>query len=55
MQVNTFKARIMSSYEHNSANSYTQKSVGPDPGFGSSAFGVCNTELRDGIVNVLHA
>ncbi|MGA9317167.1 MAG: hypothetical protein WBV84_03835, partial [Nitrososphaeraceae archaeon] len=40
---------------NNSANSYTQKSVGPDPGFGSSAFGVCITELRDGIVNVLHA
>lgn len=39
----------------NSANSYTQKSVGPDSGLGSSAFGVCITELRDGIVNVLHA
>jgi hypothetical protein len=36
-------------------NSYTQKSVGLDPGFGSSAFGVCITELRDGIVNVLQA
>jgi hypothetical protein len=36
-------------------NSYTQKSIGLDPGFGSSAFGVCITELRDGIVNVLHA
>jgi hypothetical protein len=30
-------------------NSYTQKSVGLDPGFGSSAFGVCITELVDGI------
>jgi hypothetical protein len=36
-------------------NSFTQKSVGLDPGFGSSDFGVCITELRDGIVNVLHA
>ena len=36
-------------------NSYTQKSVGLDPGFGSSNFGVCITELRDGLVNVLHA
>jgi hypothetical protein len=36
-------------------NSYTQKSVGLDPGFGSSAFGVCITELIDGMVNVLHA
>jgi hypothetical protein len=36
-------------------NSYTQKSVGLDPGFGSSAFGVCITELIDGQVNVLHA
>ena len=36
-------------------NSYTQKSVGLDPGFGSSAFGVCITELVDGVINVLHA
>jgi hypothetical protein len=36
-------------------NSYTSKSVGLDPGFGSSAFGVCITELVDGMVNVLHA
>lgn len=34
---------------------YSQKSVGLDPGFGSSNFGVCITELRDGLVNVLHA
>lgn len=34
---------------------YTQKSGGLDPGFGSSAFGVCITELVDGMVNVLHA
>ncbi len=38
-----------------SANSYTQKSVGLDPGFGSSNFGVCITELVDGLVHVLHA
>ncbi|MGH9983809.1 MAG: hypothetical protein ACRD8W_07630, partial [Nitrososphaeraceae archaeon] len=37
------------------ANFYSQKSVGLDPGFGSSAFGVCITELIDGQVNVLHA
>lgn len=37
------------------ANSYTQKSVGLDPGFGSSAFGVCITELVDGQISVLHA
>jgi hypothetical protein len=36
-------------------NSYSQKSVGLDPGFGSSAFGVCITELVDGMINVLHA
>jgi hypothetical protein len=30
-------------------------SVGLDPGIGSSKFGVCITELVDGIVNVLHA
>ena len=38
-----------------SPNPYTQKSVGLDPGFGSSNFGVCITELVDGLVNVLHA
>jgi len=38
-----------------SVNQYTQKSVGLDPGFGSSNFGVCITELVDGMVNVLHA
>ena len=36
-------------------NSYTQKSVWIDPGFGSTNFGVCITELVDGMVNVLHA
>lgn len=35
--------------------SYTQKSMGLDPGFGSSNFGVCITELMDGGINVLHA
>ena len=38
-----------------SLNPYTQKSVGLDPGFGSSAFGVCITELVDGVIIVLHA
>jgi hypothetical protein len=37
------------------SNPYSQKSVGLDPGFGSSNFGVCITELVDGMVNVLHA
>jgi hypothetical protein len=36
-------------------NSYTQKSVGLDPAFGSSNFGVCMTELVDGQVNIVHA
>jgi hypothetical protein len=36
-------------------NTYSQKSIGLDPGFGSSNFGVCITELIDGMVNVLHA
>jgi hypothetical protein len=40
---------------NDSLNSYTQKSVGLDPGFGSSNFGVCITELIDGMINVLHA
>ena len=34
---------------------YTQKSVGLDPGFGSSNFDVCITELVDGLVNIIHA
>ena len=29
--------------------------MGIDPSFGSSNFGVCITELVDGMVNVLHA
>jgi hypothetical protein len=41
--------------ERNFPKSYSQKSVGLDPGFGSSAFGVCITELVDGQVNVLRA
>jgi hypothetical protein len=39
----------------NQENSYTQKSVGIDPGYGSSAFAICVTELIDGLVNVLYA
>jgi hypothetical protein len=37
------------------SNSYTQKSVGRDLGYGSSAFAICVTELIDGMVNVLYA
>jgi hypothetical protein len=40
-------------YLDNLSNSYTQKSVCLDPGFGSSAFGVSITELVDRVVNVL--
>jgi hypothetical protein len=39
----------------NKVNTYTLKAMGLDPGFGSSNFGVCITELVDGKVNVLHA
>ena len=49
------KGRRFASERTNVTNSYTQKSVGLDPGFGSSNFGVCITELVDGMVNVLHA
>jgi hypothetical protein len=34
---------------------YTQKPVGLDPDFGSNNFGVCITELVDGVINVVHA
>lgn len=47
------KGRVISGSSLN--NAYTQKSVGLDPGFGSSNFGVCITELVDGMINVLHA
>jgi hypothetical protein len=40
---------------HVNFTGYTQKSVELDPGFGSSNFGICMTELVDGIVSVLHA
>jgi hypothetical protein len=49
------RGRNLRLLRESSNNSYTQKSVGLDPGFGSSAFGVCITELIDGQVNVLHA
>lgn len=38
-----------------SSNSYSQKFVGIDLGYGSSAIGLCVTELVDGKVNILHA
>jgi hypothetical protein len=37
------------------SNDYSQKSVGIDPGYGSLAFGICVTELVDGLVNVVYA
>jgi hypothetical protein len=36
-------------------NSYTQKSMGLDPGFGSSAFGIVVTEYVDQMINVVYA
>jgi hypothetical protein len=44
-----------SEYYTEKINTYTLKSMGLDPGFGSSNFGVCITELINGKVNVLHA
>ena len=34
---------------------YTQKPMGLDPGFGSSAFGIVVTEYIDQMINVLYA
>lgn len=34
---------------------YTQKSLGIDLAWGSSPFGICITELKDGIINVLYS
>jgi hypothetical protein len=36
-------------------NYYTQKSMGIDPGFGSSAFGVVVTQMSDRLMQVLEA
>jgi hypothetical protein len=36
------------------ANTYVQKSIGPDSGIGSFIFGVCITELADRIINTMH-
>jgi hypothetical protein len=38
--------------QFNKANA--TRSLWVDPGFGSSAFGVCITELVDGIINIFH-
>lgn len=42
-------------YELNRSDRYSQKSMGLDPSPGSSGFGVCITELIDGIVNVVYS
>ena len=49
------KGKRLQVQQFSNINCYTQKSVGLDPGFGSSAFGVCITELVDGVINVLYA
>ena len=53
--VKDIEAAIEKGRKSNIFSTYSQKSVGLDPGFGSSNFGVCITELVDGMVNVLHA
>ena len=62
MEGNVFHVRDIDSaiargikYYNDKVNRYTQKSMGLDPSWGSSSFGVCITELRDGLVNVLEA
>jgi hypothetical protein len=42
-------------YNPDIVNGYTQKSIGLDPGFGSSPFGVVITEWVDNEIRVLHA
>ncbi len=42
-------------YELNASERYSQKSMGIDPSPGSSAMGICITELVDGIINVVYA
>jgi hypothetical protein len=42
-------------YNPDIVNTYTQKSIGLDPGFGSSAFGVVITEWVNNQIQILHA
>ncbi|HET6640079.1 MAG TPA: hypothetical protein VFG77_00560, partial [Nitrososphaeraceae archaeon] len=53
--VKDIEAAIQKGKELSAHSPYSRKSIGLDPGFGSSNFGVCITELVDGMVNVLHA
>jgi hypothetical protein len=43
-----------SQYNPSEINYYSQKSMGIDPGFGSSEFGVVVTERSDGQIKILH-
>ena len=40
-------------FPHEAGYSYTQESVGLDPGFGSSNFGVCEHQIAEAINDVL--
>ena len=44
-----------SNYNPETINLFSQKSMGIDPGFGSSEFGVVVTERADGQIKILHA
>jgi hypothetical protein len=48
---NTLKVQ----YNHSNINPNAKKSVGLDPGFGSSNFAICVTQLVDGKIQVIHA
>ena len=39
----------------NYSNSFTSRSMGIDPAYGSSAFGIVVTEWADGIIQIMHA
>src|SRR5205823_5136613 len=42
-------------YNPDTINGYAQKSMGIDPGFSSSAFGVVVTQFVDGQIQIMHA
>jgi hypothetical protein len=44
-----------SQYDPDVVNGYTQKSIGLDPGFGSSPFGVVITEWVNNQIQILHS
>ncbi len=46
---------IVLSDKYKITNTYAQKAMGIDPGFGSSPFGIVIVQFSDGVIEVLYA